>query len=697
MRMPFRKIHYLFAVAALALSACGGGDDDDTPIETPSPPPVTAVDKSVKPVEFPDTVVPINYKLWFRPNADLSQFDGRADVEIDVLKPVTEIVVAARKLVFAKGTVTLQPGNVRLITTPQTGGDFYQLRATNGTIPKGRYTLHMEWQGVINQTTHGDPEKGTKGACDDDPRPNCSAAEGMFRLDLMGTDGSTSGAILTQLESNFARRWFPGWDEPAFRPTYEVSAEVPSDWRVVSNAPEKQATALSGGYQAVSFEKTPPMPSYLLFFGGGRFDVLEDEFTSPLPDDKGLHLRIFTPPGMKEQAKPAMEATKQALDYFYRYTGYPLPLTKLDTVAANDKFIEEKQLWFSGMENWGAILEFADTILPPPGKPFPRGATKVINHEIAHQWFGDLVTLDWWDDVWLNEGVTSYMTTRADIALDPDHFGWEEQVWSKPDIMYYDVSPVPFPMQPNFNDYSATDFGLATKAIYDKAEQVLKMVEGYIGDDAMQRGVQQYVRNYAFGNATPQRLWDALSDASGTDVGQIGNSFARQTGVPVLSIDTRCDLTANQTVVMLSQAPLPNVNFHPGERWSIPVTLAYGNQLALNERLVLSDARAEVRLDGCGAVLANPTGLDYYVTQYSKNARDMLQPALDTVTLAPEVLVNLENDQDMLEGLSQRAIRARQSSRFAMSPPATLADEVATRRLRMPVISMRNGRPISRP
>ncbi|MDI7047356.1 hypothetical protein QMN58_28065, partial [Escherichia coli] len=162
------------------------------------------------------------------------------------------------------------------------------------------------------------------------------------------TDGTTSGAILTQGESNLSRQWFPGWDEPAFRPTYEVSAEVPQNWNVVSNAAEKPAVNVDSGYKLVSFEKTPPMPSYLLFFGGGQFDILEDDFASPLPDHKGLHLRIFTPPGMRDWAKPAMQQTKQALDYYYRYTGIPLPLTKFDTIAANDAFKEQKDLNFGG-------------------------------------------------------------------------------------------------------------------------------------------------------------------------------------------------------------------------------------------------------------------------------------------------------------------------------------------------------------
>lgn len=139
----------------------------------------------------------------------------------------------------------------------------------------------------------------------------------MFRVDLKATDGITSGAIFTQGESELARQWFPGWDEPAFRPSYEVSADVLSHWRVLSSAAERPPVDIDGGYKCVSFEKTPPMPSYLLFFGSGQFDVLEDDFSSPLPDGKRLHLRIFTPPGMKEWARPAMNQTKKALDSYY--------------------------------------------------------------------------------------------------------------------------------------------------------------------------------------------------------------------------------------------------------------------------------------------------------------------------------------------------------------------------------------------
>lgn len=529
----------------------------------------------------------------------------------------------------------------------------------------------MEWQGIINFDSHGDPAQGTVGSCDNDPYPGCSAAEGMFRVDLVATDGTTSGAVLTQGESDLSRQWFPGWDEPAFRPTYELSAEVPQSWKVVSNAAEKPAANIGAGYKLVSFEKTPPMPSYLVFFGGGKFDTLEDDFTSPLPDGRGMHLRIFTPPGMSEWAKPAMQETKQALDYYYRYTGIPLPLTKFDTVAANDKFKDQKDLNFGGMENWGSILEFADDILPKPGTSMSNYGLTVLTHEAAHQWFGDLVTLDWWDDVWLNESFATYFETRTKIQFHPEVFNWVQDINDKARVIRSDIGPKAFPVQPNFNAFGSNDFVInAGTFVYNKGGHVLKMLEGYLGDEVMRKGLQEYLNKYALGNSTPQRLWDALSDASGQKVGPIGDSFVRQTGVPLLSLDTQCDLTKNENIVTLKQSPFPNKNAYPGTQWTIPVTLAYGDGLIKRTTLSFGGTQTQVRLQGCTPVLANPSGFDYYVTNYSDTAWSALQPQLARTT-DPVLLANLRNDTTLLvnNGL---APASRSASLTAISPPAAI-------------------------
>ncbi|WP_116140947.1 M1 family metallopeptidase [Trinickia diaoshuihuensis] len=668
MRIPFNtKLNCISLAAAIVLAGCGGSDGGSSagaragaaasPSASPAamaPAPAVpaaatpGIDKTVSPVEMPDTVTPVNYKLWFRPNPALNAFDGRADVEIKVLQPVNAIVVAAHRLTFVNGSITLQPGNIALIANPQDDGDYYQLRPQSGQIAPGTYSLHMEWKGIINFKTYDDPATKTGGSCGNDNYPGCSAAEGVFRVDLKSPEGKTSGAILTQGESDLARQWFPGWDEPAFRPTYEVSADVPQNWRVVSNAAEKDEVNVDQGYKRVSFEKTPPMPSYLLFFGGGQFETYEDDFSSPLPDGKGLHLRVFTPPGMREWAKPAIEETKQALDFYYRYTGIPLPLKKFDTIAANDAFKAEKDLNFGGMENWGAILEFADDILPPPGTTMSNYGVTVLTHEAAHQWFGDLVTLDWWDDVWLNESFATFFENKTKIAFFPDRFSLAGQVKNKYQVIAGDLSSSSYPVQPNFNAWASNDFVInAASFVYDKGGQVLKMIEGYLGEDVMRKGLRQYLTDYSFGNATPKRLWDELARASGQPMNAIGDSFVRQTGVPLISLETQCDLTTNQTVVSLKQQPFPNHNTYPGSQWTIPLTLGYGESLSSRQTVAMKDTSMQVRLPGCGAVLADPSGQDYYVVNYGNNAWGQLL-AQSNALQDPPRLTNLKLEAHLL-------------------------------------------------
>ncbi|KVS49466.1 M1 family metallopeptidase [Burkholderia ubonensis] len=686
MWMNIRKMRYLPMVAALALAGCGGDDGGvgsasalgaagkPNGASTPaaSQPAASNIDKSAHPVEMPDTVVPVNYRLWFRPNDALNAFDGRADVEIKVLKPVSSIVVAGHRIKFTNGRVTLQPGNIQLIATPQDKGDFYQLRPASGTIAPGSYSLHMEWSGIINFKTYDDPVNHTGGSCGDDPYPGCSAAEGVFRVDLKATDGTTSGAILTQGETNLSRQWFPGWDEPAFRPTYEVTAEVPQNWRVVSNGAEKPSTNVGGGYKLVSFEKTPPMPQYLVFFGGGLFDTYEDDFSSPLPDGKGLHLRVFTPPGMRDWAQPAMQRTKQALDFYYRYTGIPLPLKKFDTVAANDAFKAEKNLNFGGMENWGSILEFADDILPEPGKPMSRYGNQVLTHEVAHQWFGDLVTTDWWDNVWLNESFARFFEVKTTIQFFPDEFSWLDQVTNKYRVINRDIGPNAFPVAPNFNGWASNDFVVSASAfVYNKGAHVLKTIENFVGEQPLRQGLQQYLTDYSFGNGTPKRLWDAVSKSTGQAVGPIGDSYTRQTGVPLVSLDTQCDLTKNQTIVTLKQQPFPNKNPYPGTQWTVPITLAYGQGLANRTTYALKDTQAQIRIDGCTGVVADPSGLDYYVVNYSDAAWSGLLTQVNRST-DPVLLANLKSEAALLVANNLAPASRSTSIGSIASPAATL-------------------------
>jgi aminopeptidase N len=549
---------------------------------------VAAVDRSAKPMELPDTIWPSNYKLWFRPDAALKTFVGRGDVEIEVLKPVDAIVVAAHNLNFAKGRTTLRkvsnPGvAIPLIPTPQSLGDFVQLRLNDGQIAKGKYLLHMEWDGKIqfSDAEFCPPAEMQR-------NPYCSAASGIFKVGLSTPEGVSSDAIVTQGETNFARQWFPGWDEPAFRHTFEISAEVPGDWKTVSNGAQKSVVKLPDGYQQVSFEKTPSMPMYLAFFGGGKFDILADTFKNPL-DGSDMPLRWFTPPGRADWAKFAMEWTKVSMDYYHKYTGVSLPFKKFDTVAANDSYNNKPNTGFGGMENWGAIFEFADAVLTKPGDRPTLYSVTVVTHEVAHQWFGDLVTLDWWDNVWLNESFARWFERRTTIKFHPEYYSFSDYVLDKHNVIVADLKPTAVPVQRNLTDAGSFAFIDPAIFVYNKGSHVLETIQNYIGEEAMQKGLQTYLKDYAFGNVTPTRLWTSLEKASGgKKVSDIGDSFIRQTGIPLLTVDAQC--AGDRTYVNISQESFPNQNQFPASTWTIPVTLAYGDAMEQRKTFVMSAA-----------------------------------------------------------------------------------------------------------
>ncbi|MBS0454463.1 MAG: peptidase M1 [Proteobacteria bacterium] len=645
------------ALGLAVLTACGGGSGSNdgspgsapttgTPSDAPTGAAPAAIDRTAKPMELPGTVQPINYKLWFRPDAALKTFVGRGDVEIEVLEPVDAVVVAAHNLNFAKGRTTLRkvsnPGEaVPLVPTPQSLGDFVQLRLNDGQIAKGKYLLHMEWDGKIqfSDDEYCPPDELAR-------NPYCSAASGLFKLGLASPEGESSDAIVTQGETNFARQWFPGWDEPAFRHTFEISAEVPGDWKTVSNGAQTESVKLPDGYQRVAFEKTPSMPMYLTFFGGGKFDVLADNFRNPLTGED-MPLRWFTPPGRADWARGAMEWTKVSMDYYYKYTGIPLPFKKFDTVAANDSYDNKPNTGFGGMENWGAIFEFADSVLTKPGDTPELYSMLVVTHEVAHQWFGDLVTLDWWDNVWLNESFARWFEWRTTIQFHPEYYTFSDFVLDKHGVISADLRSTAVPVQRNLGDAGSFAFIDPAIFVYNKGSHVLETLQNYIGEEAMQKGLRIYLKDYSFGNATPSRLWSSLERASGgKKLADIGDSFIRQTGVPLLTVDAQC--VGNSTWVGITQEAFPNQNRFPASLWTIPVTLAYGDAMEKRKTVVMNTSTTQVELPGCSAVLAGPTGQDYYVTNYSPASwSDLLAKVQNFAGNAP-LLLNIERDASRL-------------------------------------------------
>jgi len=335
------------------------------------------------PGKLPKQVRPTDYAIWFKPDLTRLTFSGREIVKLNVEQSTRQIILNALDL-------TVSAAEVDGKAVPKTAINFDSKAellaiALSDELTPGEHTLALKFDGKINQF-----------------------GRGLFyaKYQEQGT-GAKKMFLGTQFEATDARRLFPCWDEPVFRARFQLTAVVPENWMAVSNMPIASEKKVAGGRE-VKFQATPSMSSYLNVFCAGEFDAIESEVD-------GVKLRITTTKGKAESARYALEATAQILHYYNEYFGIPYPLPKLDQLAIPGGF-------GGAMENWGGITYYETALLFDPANS--SGATKqrvyeVIAHEVAHQWFGDLVTMAWWDNLWLNEGFASWMGTKCTAHFNP--------------------------------------------------------------------------------------------------------------------------------------------------------------------------------------------------------------------------------------------------------------------------------------
>ena len=413
-------------------------------------------------------------------------------------------------------------------------------------------------------------------------------------------------AYTTYFEPVSARRLLPCLDRPDEKAIFEVEVTAPDDLTVISNQPVASADALPGGTRRTRFVPTPPMATYLLYLGIGPFE----EIAGPRTDPKVI---LAAAPGASRDGRFALEQATRAVDYFAKYYGEPYPLPKLHLLAL-------PQIGTGAMENWGAIAFQEMYLLVDDRSPVSARmrTVEVVCHEVAHQWFGDLVTMRWWNDLWLNESFASFVAIKASAELFPDWSPWDDFLSGRTGgAMLWDALPHTHPIRVEVNN------PLEIRQIFDeisygKGGSVLRMAEGYVGERAFAAGVSRYLADHRWGNAESSDLWTAIAAASEPAVERVFTEWVDRPGFPIVTVSLdggslHVEQRRFSTLAPVDAAP-----------WPIPLTVRVGER---TERRMFDTATAT--LDGVESTpLVNPGRTGFYRVRYEGPLRDRMLASL---------------------------------------------------------------------
>ena len=543
---------------------------------------------------LPETAVPNSYKLTFTPNFTNDTFGGDEIIQVNVPKATSKIVLNAAEIKFDDVTIEAGGKSQKATATADEKNEMATLAVPN-EIPAGAATIRIKFTGILNDKLRG--------------------------FYLSKTDKRKYA--VTQFEATDARRAFPCWDEPAYKATFDISIVADKGDTAISNGKLLSDTPGPGADKhTLKFATTPKLSSYLVAMLVGDWKCLSDEVD-------GIPLRVCSVPGKEQMGAFAMEATKHILHYYDQYFAMKYPFGKLDQVALPD-------FEAGAMENAGAITYRETLLLADPrtvSEDQKINIAGVIAHEVAHQWFGDLVTMKWWDDIWLNEGFATWMTAKPLEAWKPEWKQDEQVVAEANDSMNVDSVVATRPIHQDAEtrgEINALFDGIA----YGKTAAVLHMVESYLGPDTFRAGVNRYLEQHSYANATAEDFWNTQTAVSKKPVNKIMSSFVMQPGVPFVEVSTR---DANgKTEVTLGQKRYyyDPALFQKGggtETWSIPVCLQAlnsGGKSGPAQCELLTSREQTFTLQGSGKVFPNAGAAGYYRYDFNPAQGSSLETAL---------------------------------------------------------------------
>ncbi len=532
---------------------------------------------SPDPYRLPTNVRPTRYDVRLRPSLDDASFAGSVRIQVEATSPTDTFVLNAAELEIISCTFDDAPATFELNATDE------QITITASeamTLTTG--TLNIEFTGVLNDKLRG-----------------------FYRSTYIDGDGNEQVIATTQMQATDCRRAFPCWDEPEYKAVFGVSLDVDDGLTAVSNGPEIERTT-TNGRTVIRFADTMVMSSYLVAFVVGRLEATE------VVDVDGIPLRVVHVPGKSALTAFGLDVGAFSLRWFQEYYGIPYPGDKVDLVALPD-------FAAGAMENLGCITFRESVLLIDPAtstQDEQQRVADVVAHELAHMWFGDLVTMRWWNGIWLNEAFATFMEIAACDAYRPDWERWTSFGLERSAAFEVDSLDSTRPVE--FEVRSPADCeGMFDVLTYQKGGALLRMLEQYLSPEQFRQGVNHYLRTHSYANTETNDLWDAIETTSGEPVRRIMDSWIWQPGYPILTA------AINDGSLELSQRRFSFGSSNDDTVWAVPVHVRNGN----SSTRILHDAAGPISMqlsDPTAAVVVNAGGHGYFRVAYDAELRSRL-------------------------------------------------------------------------